>query len=416
VTLVPPVFVTASDRLCVPPTATLPNGRLVGFATSAPADALPVAVNEMFSVGFDAFDVMATLPLTAPGAVGVNNTLKLALWPAVRVTGALIPLTLNPVPLTPTWEIVTVDPPVLVTVSESVLLLLTGTLPKARLVGFDPIAPAATPVPVNGIFSIGFDAVEVMVTSPLTAPATVGVNSTLKVALCPAARVTGALIPLTLNPDPLAPTCEIVMLDPPVFVTVSERVLLFPTWMLPKSRLVGFDPRVPAAMPVPDIDMVKVGFDPLDVIVRLPLTAPVAGGWNDTLNVALWPPARVTGAVMPLVPNPRPLVIATCDIVTLDPPVFVTVSEIVLFTPTCTFPNVKLAGFAVSGPDEAPVPDSGMFSVGFDPFDVMVTLPVTAPGAFGWNETVKLALCPPVKVNGAVNPLVLNPDPPDSAT
>src|SRR5258708_17989206 len=118
-------------------------------------------------------------------------------------------------------------PPVLVTVSESVLLLLTCTLPKARLVGFDPSAPAASPVPVNGMSSVGFDAVEVMVISPLTAPAPVGVNKTLKLALCPAARVTGAPIPLTLNPAPLAATCEIVMLDPPVFVTVSQRVLLF---------------------------------------------------------------------------------------------------------------------------------------------------------------------------------------------
>jgi len=49
------------------------------LATSAPADAVPVAVNGMFSVGFEAFDVMATLPLTAPAAVGANRTLKVAL-------------------------------------------------------------------------------------------------------------------------------------------------------------------------------------------------------------------------------------------------------------------------------------------------------------------------------------------------
>ena len=101
------------------------------------------------------------------------------------------------------------------------------------------------------------------------------------------------------------------MLDPPVFVTVSERVLLVPTWMLPKARLVGFDPRVPAARPVPDIGIVKVGFDPVEEIVMLPLTVPVAGGWNETLNVALWPPASVTGAVIPLMLNPAPPAIVT---------------------------------------------------------------------------------------------------------
>src|SRR5258708_20699694 len=97
--LVPPLFVIVSDKLCVPPTATLPNARLVGFATSAPAAAAPVPVKGIFKVGFDAFDVMATLPLTAPADVGANSTLKLALCPAARVTGPLIPPTLKPVPL-----------------------------------------------------------------------------------------------------------------------------------------------------------------------------------------------------------------------------------------------------------------------------------------------------------------------------
>jgi hypothetical protein len=93
--------VIVSDRLCVLPTGTLPKARLVGFAPSAP-DAVPVPVNGTVSVGFVAFEVMVMLPLTAPAAVGVNNTLKLALWPAVSVTGAVMPLKLNPLPLTPT--------------------------------------------------------------------------------------------------------------------------------------------------------------------------------------------------------------------------------------------------------------------------------------------------------------------------
>jgi len=94
-------LVIVSDKLCVFPTGTLPKARLVGFDASAPG-AVPVPVKGIVSVGFDAFEVMATLPLTAPAAVGANNTLKLALWPAVRVTGAVMPLTLNHVPLTPT--------------------------------------------------------------------------------------------------------------------------------------------------------------------------------------------------------------------------------------------------------------------------------------------------------------------------
>jgi len=56
----------------------------------------------MAKVGLDALEVIVTLPLALPADVGVNVTLKLALWPAVRVTGAVIPLRLNPVPLMPT--------------------------------------------------------------------------------------------------------------------------------------------------------------------------------------------------------------------------------------------------------------------------------------------------------------------------
>ena len=82
----------------------------------------------------------------------------------------------------------------------------TVTLPKVRLVGLDPSAPAVTAVPDSGIVSVGFDAVEVIVRFPLTGPVEVGANETAKLALWPAVNVTGAVIPLTLNPPPLIPT------------------------------------------------------------------------------------------------------------------------------------------------------------------------------------------------------------------
>jgi len=82
-------------------------------------------------------------------------------------------------------------------------LLPTVMLPKLRLVGFDPSVPGATPVPDNGMVRVG--AFEVMVTLPPTLAAEAGVNVTVKVALCPAVSVTGAVIPLKLNPVPLIP-------------------------------------------------------------------------------------------------------------------------------------------------------------------------------------------------------------------
>ena len=90
--------------------------------------------------------------------------------------------------------------------------------------------------------------------------------------------------------------------------------------------------------------------------------------------------------------NPDPPAIVTCEIVTLDPPVFVRVSESVFMTPTVTFPKATVDGLAVIGPDEPPLPDSAMVIVGFEPSDVILMLPLTAPGAVGWNDTLKLAL------------------------
>ena len=58
-----------------------------------------MADNGTVRVGLDPFEVMVTLPVTLPAEAGVNVTVKVALWPAVRVTGAVIPLKVNPVPL-----------------------------------------------------------------------------------------------------------------------------------------------------------------------------------------------------------------------------------------------------------------------------------------------------------------------------
>ena len=100
----------------------------------------------------------------------------------------------------------TLVPPVFVTVSERDCMFPTVTLPKPRLVGLAPIVPGVTPVPDRGMVRVGFEALEVMVRFPLALPADDGANETLKVALCPAVRVTGVVIPLKLNPEPLIET------------------------------------------------------------------------------------------------------------------------------------------------------------------------------------------------------------------
>jgi hypothetical protein len=78
---------------------------------------------------------------------------------------------------------VTLEPPVLVTVSERDLLLPTVTVPKLRVFGFAPSVPCETPVPESAIFRVGFEALDVTAMLPFALEAEAGVNVTLKVVL-----------------------------------------------------------------------------------------------------------------------------------------------------------------------------------------------------------------------------------------
>ena len=71
----------------------------------------------MDKLGFDAFDVTATVPVKLFVEVGAKVTVNVVLCPGVNVTGGVMPETLNPVPDAATAEIVAFVPPALVTVS-----------------------------------------------------------------------------------------------------------------------------------------------------------------------------------------------------------------------------------------------------------------------------------------------------------
>ena len=82
-----------------------------------------------------------------------------------------------------TWAMVTLEPPELVKVSDSVWLLPTCTLPKLRLEAVAVSDPGVTPEPESGTVKVGFDALLVMERLLLADPPDDGVNVTLKVAL-----------------------------------------------------------------------------------------------------------------------------------------------------------------------------------------------------------------------------------------
>src|SRR6516164_8035438 len=109
---------------------------------------------------------------------------------------------------------------------------------------------AATPVPDTFREPGELLALLVTVTVPVTLPAALGAKSTLRTAVCPAARV-APLTPLsTLKPLPLAVTCDTVRLEFPVLVRVTPSVFDCPTVSLPKFKLEA------------DICSVRVGVPP----------------------------------------------------------------------------------------------------------------------------------------------------------
>lgn len=185
-------MVTVREAVCCEPTVTLPKLSVAGLLASCPAST-PVPESGIASVGFGAFEVSVTLPLAAPAVCGANVTLKVVLCPAATVAGVVIPLRVNPVPVIAACEIVTLVPPVLVTVSEAVCCEPTVTLPKSSLDGLLASDPAAIPVPERATFVAASEALLFIVAVALTGPAAFGLKATLTVTLCPAATVVGRL-------------------------------------------------------------------------------------------------------------------------------------------------------------------------------------------------------------------------------
>jgi hypothetical protein len=189
-------------------------------------------------------------------------------------------------PLTAAEEIVRLVPPEFVSAPERDFEFPTATPPKLKVTGLGVICPWVTAVPVSGTASVGFVAVELIVSVPLITPALAGANLTLKVAVCPLVTVAGKVGPVKLNPLPEAEALEIVTLEPPVFETVTAFDWLFPIVTVPKFTLLGLEVRDPAANPVAARLMFRGEFAS-DVIANCPLTAPAVVGANLTLKVRL---------------------------------------------------------------------------------------------------------------------------------
>src|ERR1700686_4645635 len=122
--------------------------------------------------------------------------------------------------------------------------------------------------------------------------------------------------------------------------------------------------------------------DAFETIATLPLAAPGVRGVKLVVKVKLWPAARVSGVLKPLMPNPVPVKV-TFEMMTLEPPELTKVAVLVPLLPTCTLP--KLTAPALRVPEVTPAPDRGMVSVDAGLLVVIARLTLLLPAVCGEN-------------------------------
>lgn len=198
----------------------------------------PLPVNAIDTAA--ALLVIAIEPVAPPVVNGANVTFNIAVCVGANVVFAAAPPAVKPAPVASTLLIVTFVFPVFINVTLSELLFPTATLPKSRL----PVlalndAVVAIPLPLTAMASGEFKALLASEIVPVAAPAPVGANTTLNVALCPTAMLSGSVNPDVLKPAPLTLALLIVAVAVPVFCSVIVCELLEPMVTDGKLALAG---------------------------------------------------------------------------------------------------------------------------------------------------------------------------------
>lgn len=248
---------------------------------------------------FGALLTKLTLPVTAPAAAGSNCTLKLLVCPDESVTGKANVPKVNPLPVTPICVTLNVPVPLFCNWIVWEAGDPTVTFPKLALAGV-ALNAGCRPLPETAMTA--FAPCELAtVMFPVTFSEALGLNVTFIDVFCPAANVTGVVIPVTLKSFALTLTCERVTLVFPLFEIVTLFEVELPAFTLVKLRLVGLADNVTdAAVPVPLRDNTLGEFGALLARLTVPARLPAVVGAKRTLNVVLLPEAIAAGVAKPL--------------------------------------------------------------------------------------------------------------------
>jgi hypothetical protein len=271
-------------------------------------------------------------------------------------------------------------------VSVCVLVTPTATLPKLMLDGMTEIC-GCTPVPLREMIEGELVAELTTVTLPETLPAEVGAKVTLREADCPAARLSGRVIPLVLYPAPLALICEMETLELPVFEIVTLLTAVVPVARLPKLRDVGVvESWSVVDTPVPARGTTSEEFGALLTRVMLPEKLPAEAGAKPMVNAEEPPAGMESGSASPEEVKPAPAREAWVTLSVAVPGFrMVTVWEAV--AATFILPKLTLDGLTeICGC--TPVPLKEIVAGEFVAVLTTLTLPATAPTDDGANFAV----------------------------
>jgi hypothetical protein len=339
-----PEFVSRIVCVVAAPVGTVPKLTEAGVAVKPEVPAVPT---RLMAVGESVAELVTVIcSENSPDAVGLNPAVSVAAWFGASVSGRLRLESVKPEPEVAIEEIFTLAVPVFFNWIAVDPLLPVATVPKFTLEGFavNCVVEDAVAVALQPIASVAFVALLVTVKVPEAFPAAVGLNIALKLALAPAARVTGSESPDTEIPAPEAETREIVMLDDPELVSDRAWADWDPTVTVPKLSEAGLAVKSETFATPVAVNATIIGeFGALLLIIIFPLAGPLAAAVNVAATAAVWPAASAMGTEIAFSVKPDPA-IDTPETVKDLVPVFVIVKDCDALCPTVREPKLTVDG------------------------------------------------------------------------
>ena len=148
-----------------------------------------------------------------------------------------------------------------------------------------------------------------------------GVKLTVNAEEPPGGTESGTVTPEKPKPVPTSDAWVTLRFAVPGLLITRVWVLVTPTVTLPKPTLAGIT-EICGCTPLPFSEIAVGELVALLTTLRLPVVLPAVAGAKPTFSGKLWPAARVTAPLNPLIVNPAPAT-ATCERLTLAVPVFV---------------------------------------------------------------------------------------------